>query len=229
MRPLGGEPEEMQRLVAELASGNLASSFTVDPKIGRTFFSVSELQSNLSSLVGVVRCNTESVSNASAQISQGNIDLSERTEQQNFSTQKAASSMEELSSTVTKSSENATRTNDLAVEASQVASRGSDVVSQVLETMQQVMGSIHEMTAIMGEISRASSEQSIGVRQVGEEMNDMDNATRQTPPGWKKVLRQPRSYVVNLNGYCKLWMHFNCLSYKRLCAPLWRTVKDLLS
>lgn len=271
MKPLGTEPATVQGLMRELAQGNLASTIELPPKDNNSLlFSIKELQHSLAQLVGVVRGNAESVSNTSAQIAQGNTDLSERTEQQNFSLQKTASSMEELSSTVTHSSENAARANDLAVEASQVASNGSEVVSQVVETMkeisesssqiteittvidgiafqtnllalnaaveaarageqgrgfavvagevrtlaqrsaeaakqinelintsvervdagaklvdkagetmQRVMGSIHEVTAIMGEISRASEEQAIGVKQVGTEMNDMDNTTRQ--------------------------------------------------
>ena len=45
--------------------------------------------------------------------------------------------------------------------------------------MNEVVGSIRKVTDIMGEISTASKEQSMGVAQVGEAVTQMDQATQQ--------------------------------------------------
>jgi hypothetical protein len=45
--------------------------------------------------------------------------------------------------------------------------------------MQEVVSSIRRVTDIMGEISAASNEQSLGVSQVGEAVLQMDQATQQ--------------------------------------------------
>ena len=45
--------------------------------------------------------------------------------------------------------------------------------------MTEVVNSIRRVTDIMGEISAASTEQSLGVAQVGEAVTQMDQATQQ--------------------------------------------------
>jgi methyl-accepting chemotaxis protein len=56
---------------------------------------------------------------------------------------------------------------------------GTSLVDQAGETMTEVVSSIKRVTDIMGEISAASNEQSLGVSQVGEAVNLMDQATQQ--------------------------------------------------
>lgn len=57
--------------------------------------------------------------------------------------------------------------------------QGTRQVDKAGETMTEVVASIQRVTAIMGEISAASSEQSAGVGQVGEAVIQMDQATQQ--------------------------------------------------
>ncbi len=57
--------------------------------------------------------------------------------------------------------------------------RGSALVDQAGSTMTEVVTSIRRVTDIMGEISAASGEQSLGVQQVGEAIQHMDQATQQ--------------------------------------------------
>ena len=56
---------------------------------------------------------------------------------------------------------------------------GSALVDQAGSTMTEVVDSIKRVTDIMGEISAASNEQSLGVAQVGEAVSQMDQATQQ--------------------------------------------------
>jgi len=57
--------------------------------------------------------------------------------------------------------------------------QGTSLVDQAGATMTEVVGSIRRVTDIMGEISAASNEQSLGVSQVGEAVVQMDQATQQ--------------------------------------------------
>ena len=57
--------------------------------------------------------------------------------------------------------------------------QGTVLVDQAGVTMSEVVNSIRRVTDIMGEISSASSEQSMGVSQVGESVALMDQATQQ--------------------------------------------------
>jgi methyl-accepting chemotaxis protein len=57
--------------------------------------------------------------------------------------------------------------------------QGTTLVDQAGETMSEVVASIRRVTDIMGEISAASNEQSLGVSQVGEAVTQMDHVTQQ--------------------------------------------------
>lgn len=57
--------------------------------------------------------------------------------------------------------------------------QGTVLVDKAGSTMSEVVGSIQRVTDIMGEISVASAEQSVGVSQVGEAVTQMDTATQQ--------------------------------------------------
>jgi len=56
---------------------------------------------------------------------------------------------------------------------------GNELADQAGETMSRVIGSIQSVSEIMGQISAASSEQSLGVAQVGEAVIQMDRVTQQ--------------------------------------------------
>lgn len=57
--------------------------------------------------------------------------------------------------------------------------QGTSLVDQAGVTMREVVGSIQRVTDIMGEISAASDEQSQGVSQIGEAVQQMDQVTQQ--------------------------------------------------
>ncbi len=57
--------------------------------------------------------------------------------------------------------------------------QGTALVDKAGETMTEVVSSIKRVTDIMGEISAASNEQSLGVNQVGEAVTQMDQTTQQ--------------------------------------------------
>nr|WP_315245610.1 methyl-accepting chemotaxis protein [uncultured Albidiferax sp.] len=257
------------RLIAE---GDLTENVLIEgsDEAADLLHALKEMQNNLSRVVSGVRGNAESVASASAQISQGNHDLSARTESQASALEQTAASMEELSSTVKQNADNARQANQLAMSASTVALQGGEVVSRVVETMKgindsskkiadiisvidgiafqtnilalnaaveaarageqgrgfavvasevrslaqrsaaaakeiktlidnsvtqvgqgtilvdqagstmtEVVSAIRRVTDIMGEISAASTEQSLGVVQVGEAVTQMDQATQQ--------------------------------------------------
>ena len=96
------------------------------------------MQNNLVRVVGGVRGNAENVASASAEIAQGNHDLSARTEQQASALQQTAASMEQLGSTVKLNADNAVQANQLALRASTVAAQGGEVVAEVVTTMKGI-------------------------------------------------------------------------------------------
>jgi methyl-accepting chemotaxis protein len=78
------------------------------------------------------------VATASAEIAQGNQDLSARTENQASALEQTAASMEQLGSQVKQNADNAKQASQLASSASSVAVRGGEVVGRVVETMKEI-------------------------------------------------------------------------------------------
>ncbi|QBK06650.1 HAMP domain-containing protein [Hylemonella gracilis] len=107
-------------------------------EVARVLRSLDVMQRNLANIVLRVRDGSEKVSLASAEIAEGNQNLSARTESQASSLEETAASMEELSSTVTQNADNSRQANQLAQSASSVAVQGGEVVSQVVETMKGI-------------------------------------------------------------------------------------------
>jgi methyl-accepting chemotaxis protein len=135
VRQLGAEPGDAARLAQGVAGGSLGTPIHLRP--GDTTSLMAQLKAMQDSLVQVVsnvRRNSESVATASAQIAQGNNDLSSRTEQQASALEETAASMEQLSSTVKQNADNAHQANQLALGASSVALRGGEVVGLVVAT-----------------------------------------------------------------------------------------------
>ncbi|MCZ8294983.1 MAG: methyl-accepting chemotaxis protein [Hylemonella sp.] len=121
-------------------------------EVARVLQSLTVMQSNLAQIVGRVRQGSESVSTASAEIAQGNSDLSARTESQASALEETAASMEELSSTVKQNADNARQANQLAQSASTVAVQGGEVVSQVVGTMKGINDSSKKIADIISVI-----------------------------------------------------------------------------
>jgi methyl-accepting chemotaxis protein len=99
-----------------------------------------------------VRSSADSVALASAEIAQGNHDLSARTESQASALEETAASMEELGSTVKQNADSARQANQLAMNASTVAIQGGEVVGQVVETMKGINESSRKIADIISVI-----------------------------------------------------------------------------
>src|SRR5690606_6489108 len=85
----------------------------------------------------------------------------------------------EVRSLAGRSAEAAREIKGLITDSVQRVEQGAQLVDRAGTTMQEVVDSIRRVTAIVGEISAASREQSAGVGQVGEAITQMDHATQQ--------------------------------------------------
>jgi methyl-accepting chemotaxis protein len=150
---LGGEPADVAELARSVAGSDLTTMVRVQAGDTTSVLAgMARMQTSLSEIVNSVRGNAESVATASAQIAQGNLDLSARTEQQASALQQTAASMEQLSSTVKQNSDNARQANQLALGASSVAVKGGEVVAQVVDTMKGINDSSKRIVDIIAVI-----------------------------------------------------------------------------
>ncbi|WP_432261683.1 methyl-accepting chemotaxis protein [Cupriavidus sp. TMH.W2] len=146
--------QEALAVFERIARGDLSSRITSISKneIGRMMQALAAMQSSLSGIVAEVRTGADSMASATQQISTGNLDLSQRTEEQASSLEQTAASMEELTTVVRQNADNARQAGVLAGEASQIALKGGDVVGRVVETMNEINGASRKVVEIISVI-----------------------------------------------------------------------------
>ena len=133
-----------------LARGELNHPIEVTTRdeVGLLLTALKASMGKLAEVVVGIKSTSESVSTAAVQIAQGNLDLSQRTEEQASNLEQTAASMEQLTSTVQSSAASAREASSLAGEASKVALRGGEVVGQVVATMDQIATSSKRISDI---------------------------------------------------------------------------------
>jgi len=148
--PIGQAVESAEKI----ASGDMTVSLNAvgSDETAKLLRALDEMRQSLSLVVANVRQNSESVATASAEIAQGNNDLSARTESQASALEETAASMEELSSQVQHNAENAHQASQLAATASTVAAKGGEVVGRVVNTMKDINDSSRKIADIIGVI-----------------------------------------------------------------------------
>ncbi len=153
LKQLGGEPDYAAQIASQIAAGDLAA--VIETKAGDETSLLAEMKTmrdSLVNIVGQVRVGTDTIATASSEIASGNLDLSNRTEQQASSLEKTTSSMRELTTTVKQNADNAREANQLAASASEVARQGGVVVTQVVETMSSINESSKKIVDIISVI-----------------------------------------------------------------------------
>jgi methyl-accepting chemotaxis protein len=150
---LGGEPAVATAVARRIAEGDLGTRIPVKPGDTTSLLAtIANMRDGLANLVLRVREGSESVATASAEISQGNMDLSQRTERQAAALQQTATSVSLLGTTVTHTADNSRQANQLAESASAVAVQGGDVVGRVVVTMNGIQDSSRKIADIIGVI-----------------------------------------------------------------------------
>ncbi|CAB3810089.1 Methyl-accepting chemotaxis protein I [Paraburkholderia ultramafica] len=137
-----------------IADGDLTTRVEVRTRdeMGQLMSGLQAMQGKLVQTISVVREGSRSIDTAAQEISAGNLDLSQRTEEQAASLEETASSMEELTSTVRQNADNAKQATTLATTASGVAQRGGEVIGHVVETMHGISDSSAKVAEIISVI-----------------------------------------------------------------------------
>jgi len=123
-----------------IAEGNLDNKIEItrNDEVGQLLGALKAMSENLQKIVKDVRESAQATASASEQISAGNTNLSQRTEEQASSLEETASSMEEMTSTVKQNADNAARANQMAEATRAQAEKGGQVVGQAVAAMGEI-------------------------------------------------------------------------------------------
>ena len=146
--------DDTLRVLSAMASGDLQQKIEGDYQgsFDRLKRDANATVDKLTQVVCNIKSSAGAVKTAADEISHGNTDLSQRTEQQASSLGTTASSMDEMTTTVRQNADNAVQANQLAKAAREQAERGGIVVNQAVSAMEEINGSSRKISDIIGVI-----------------------------------------------------------------------------
>ncbi|HEY0821665.1 MAG TPA: methyl-accepting chemotaxis protein [Rhizobacter sp.] len=124
--------------------------------VGELQAALAQLNVNLQAIVGDARSEVVRMERSIAEIAEGNLDMSGRTESQAGSLQQTAASMEEITGTVRQGAEAAQQASTLADGASDVTQRSMAAMHRVSSTMQDISEASRRIADISGVIDGIS-------------------------------------------------------------------------
>ncbi len=150
---LGGEPAYAKEIAVSISRGDLSNVIRLDTRDHDSMLhALRDMQEGLAGTVREISASAEAIASAAGEIAMGNLDLSQRTEQQAVALERTATSMGQLTSTVHQNAENARQASTLAANASSVAEAGGTVVGRVVSTMNEIDESAKSIRDIIGVI-----------------------------------------------------------------------------
>ena len=149
MKQLGGEPEEISDIVAQIAKGNLVIEFDNRKEQG-VFKSTKEMTANLSDTLSNISTASNQVSSGATQISVSSQQISSGASEQASSVEEISSSMEELTGNIMQNTDNAKKADEIAREVTKEAAVGGESVNDTVLAMR----SIAEKIQIIEDIAR---------------------------------------------------------------------------
>jgi len=142
---------ELNQVFTGLSQGDLTQTMNQNYAglLAQLQHNVNTTVAQLTTLIASVQETTYTVNTAADEISQGNVNLSQRTEQQAASLQQTAASMEQMTSTVQQNTHHAQQASELALNASQQAQRGGEVVHAAMKAMTEISTQSQRVTDII--------------------------------------------------------------------------------
>jgi len=119
---------------------------------GRLHATLVDTHERLRELVTQARASADAARVAADELAAGNVNLSQRTEQQASTLEETASGMEELAATVKQNADNCKLASELSGNAAGIAKKGADLVYRIVSTMELIDKSSKKIVDIIGVI-----------------------------------------------------------------------------
>jgi methyl-accepting chemotaxis protein len=151
MKSVGGEPDYVRMVVAEIASGNLKLDVAMRKNDKSSVLAgVATMMTKLRSIVSEVQTSARNVASGSQELSATAEQLSQGSTEQASSTEEASASMEEMASTIKQSADNAAQTERIARQSAADAEASGQAVGKAVGAME----TIAEKIMVVQEIAR---------------------------------------------------------------------------
>ncbi len=154
---------EASTIFAAISQGELASTVPDYGRneMGKLFSNIEAMRASLVTIISGVKGVALNLRHNAVEISQGNHDLSSRTEEQASALQQTAASMEEIKTTVENNTAHAREANQLANEAKVMADSGSVIMVDVVRSMSTIASHATQISNIIKVIDGIASQTNI--------------------------------------------------------------------
>ncbi len=147
--------DETQVAITAMAAGDLTTTMNgqFTGRYAEFQKSVNDCVDRMRHTMTEIRTVANNVSSDSADIAQGNGNLSQRTVSQAANLEETVASMEEITTTVEGNAENSSRANELAQAAATQAKTGGEIVQKAMNSMQGLNEASNKISDIIGVIN----------------------------------------------------------------------------
>lgn len=154
LQSVDGVTDEVSQVMQKVASGDLKGRMDghYQGKFGEIADAVNETLEKLGSVIRQVSDAGEATRASGHEISQGNRQLSERTEKQSSSLEETASALEQLTGNVRNTADNSRQADMLSAQTRDSAMKGGEVVERTVAAIQEISDSSEKIAEIIGVI-----------------------------------------------------------------------------
>lgn len=144
----------IRRALISLSKGDVNDKINqdVDPDFEDLKIAMNNSMDKLKSMVIEITESASHVASAAKEISQGNLDLSQRTEEQASSLEETSASMGNFTSTVKDNAQNARVAREVSDSTKDLAQKGGEVVGDAVDAMSEIESSSNKIADIIGVI-----------------------------------------------------------------------------
>jgi methyl-accepting chemotaxis protein len=154
MHSLNSALTDISAVVQAQAKGDMANKIKAEypGQLGELKIAINNTSDELNAIVRSILGSSADMVNETAQVSQGNMNLSQRIQEQAAALEETSAAMEQMTATVRQNTETAERANQLSTDVQEEAEKSSGIVKQAENSMQGITDSSKKIADIISVI-----------------------------------------------------------------------------
>ncbi|RJG50516.1 HAMP domain-containing methyl-accepting chemotaxis protein [Motilimonas pumila] len=173
LKVVGGEPSDIQHIVAAVASGDLSTRIATSGKETGIYANILQMRQELRRIIEGFHDISDNVSSASVALTGVMSETEDNSQQELSQVEQIATAITELSSTASEVSQNAANAETAAGDATRNVEEGGGILDSSDEVSRKVEGSIEETSRIVNQLQ----EYSVEIGSVVEVINSISEQT----------------------------------------------------
>lgn len=169
LKQLGTDPAEIQKIMEQVAAGDLRIDFADDAKSNRgVYLAVKNMVVRLRDIVSDVDSASDNVAGGSQEIASAAQQMSQGATEQAASAEEVSSSMEEMGSNIRQNADNAMQTEKIAQQSAKDADEGGGAVEKTVTAMKEIAQKITIIEDIASQTNLLALNAAIEAARAGE-------------------------------------------------------------